>query len=140
MALAGALTSDGARALAGPTSRARIADALVPVRGFVPLLKFLREFFDLKLEVVVGDPHYSQVRVAFEIRHKFEHTNGKVDKRFVDEVKNIMGKTSWKDDAERLSTVGSKIEIRYGDVERTSESMTHFARKLAESVRKLAES
>jgi len=74
--------------------------------------------------------------VAFEVRHKVEHTNGRVDQKFIDQCRERLANTSWADRPQLLQ-LGTAITITGIDVKKTYEAMTRQLEWLCARVKDL---
>jgi hypothetical protein len=81
--------------------------------------------------------YWSQILVAFEVRHLVEHTNGKADSAFIEKVDTggSWGQSSWVDLPLQR---GSKIPIRNSDFELTCQAMIEAVRLIGDALLRFA--
>jgi hypothetical protein len=109
-----------------------VLSKLVPPQGLDRFEVILKEGMGISLSGILGEKTWPQIYCAFELRHLIEHRNGKVDARFRKRVIPHWRNSSWRDIP---LNIGSAIEIRQDDFERTFESMLKAADAIAGAIR-----
>jgi len=127
----------GERSLRDDDSLNEFLDKLVPGGGLPNIQRYLGHSSELKLASLEAKTQH-QILVAFQVRNKYEHTNGKVDSKFVEDVEKIIGDTSWADWWKRMpdDPVGEKIPVRPKDVKHTYNEMVNAVDWLDEELRR----
>ena len=80
---------------------------------------------DISLKQILYDHDvhaWPQIQVAFQVRHLVEHSDGKVDKQFVANVKHTWRNSTWGQCGPSV-TIGQKIGVNEQDVTATYEVM-----------------
>jgi hypothetical protein len=129
-----------ARAVARDDAKGFVLRKLIPRHGLEKMCSVLKDSTGIDAPSCLSSEerrHRSQIRSAFEVRHLFEHANGRVDDAFLERVEegSSLG-FAW-----RQSTWGglplgrnAKVPIRGEDFEATLEAMLLAARRIGDEV------
>lgn len=124
-----------ARAVSKGNPKEYILRRIIPTHGLARMEKALKESTGLSLSTILNrsDPSYwPQIHSAFAVRHLVEHTNGRVDTRFHDEIYPgpLWKRSSW---GQGKVDIGDEIVIRGIDFEATLGAMLPSAASIAEA-------
>jgi hypothetical protein len=123
-------------AVQGISGRDFIIQMVVPAHGLRSLVNSLMEATSIKLPKGLPGYHFSQwsqLQLAFEVRHLIEHRDGRVDSDFRLHVGQFWEHSSWGRRGP-LPNVAERITIQESDVDCTYEAMRQTARLLTEAL------
>jgi hypothetical protein len=121
-------------AVQGDSSRDFVIQRMVPQHGLMSLVATLREATGIELPNALPSfdfSQWSQIQLAFEVRHLIEHRDGRVDPAFLVHVQNFWSNSSW---GKRggLPGTSERITVEEPDVGCTYEAMRQAARLLTD--------
>jgi hypothetical protein len=106
---------------------------IVPAQGLDRFLKIILEStesdkrpgIDLRHEICTHNHRvWSQIAMAFQVRHLLEHTNGEIDGEFLKKVGGDKKQSSW---ADHPFDKGLRIEMRDKDFDEIFDAMVNAA-------------
>lgn len=122
----------------GATARDFVIEAVVPAHGLAALTDAVEQATGISVpkDLIRTDFEYSQwsqIRVAFEVRHLIEHRDGKVDCKFREHVEGFWDKSTWgKRDVEVTNL--QKVTVEEEDVVSTHSAMCKASRVLTDAL------
>jgi hypothetical protein len=125
-----------ARAVSKGNPKEYLLRRIIPSHGLTRMEKSLKESTGLSLPAIVNRSdslYWPQIHSAFEVRHLVEHTNGRVDTEFHDEVcpSPLWRRSSW---GKQKLNVGDEIVIGDADFDATLNAMLPAAAVIAQAV------
>jgi hypothetical protein len=123
-------------AVHGNAGRDFVIQMVVPEHGLTALVGTLKEATGIELprDLPAYDfAQWSQIQVAFDVRHLIEHRDGRVDSDFRAHVKKFWSNSSW-GKRNRLPDLLDRITVEEADVGYTYDAMRDAARLLTEAL------
>ncbi len=119
-----------------PIVRLELIDRIVPAHDLDDLVAlFKRLGVGVQQSVDQRNPTWSQIRVAFAVRHLIEHRDGRVDARFKKAVGNGRWlRSSW-GERDSIDSI-AKVRMKAVDVERTYDSMQAAVEQIGVALKK----
>jgi hypothetical protein len=118
----------------GNTGRDFVIQMVVPEHGLGALVRTLKEATGIELPKDLPGykfSRWSQIKVAFEVRHLIEHRDGRVDSDFRAHVQKFWSNSSWGRRG-RLPDRRERIIVEEEDVKYTFDAMRETARLLTD--------
>jgi hypothetical protein len=122
----------------GASGRECVVEAVVPKHGLKELAEAIYKTTDIDLSENLPEydfSRWSQVCVAFQVRHLIEHSDGKADSRFRNEVKKFWEHSTWGKRHPELDKV-DRLRVDAADVWSSYAAMRDAARLLANALLK----
>ena len=126
----------GAAALQGTRARDLVIDTVVPTHGLKALVDAVTDATRIRVPRDLAGcdaAEWSQIRVAFEVRHLVEHRDGNVDGDFRRRVEGFWEKSTWGTRDPLVSSV-RKISVEEEDVLCTYRAMCNATRLLTDAL------
>jgi len=118
--------------------RSELASIVLPDKSLDRMREYSSRIFGFKLlDSEALRPEIDQVLVAIEVRHKIEHTNGRIDSKFVCNCRNRLKSTSWGDRESDMKEVGNKVSISNKDVLATYSALVAVVNRLTNEIKRL---
>jgi hypothetical protein len=123
-------------AVHGNGAREFVIQMVVPEYGLTALVGMLKEATGIELPkglTAYAFSQWSQIKVAFEVRHLIEHRDGRVDSDFQAHVQKFWSNSSWGKRG-RLPDMLERITVEEADVGNTYDAMREAARLLTDAL------
>jgi hypothetical protein len=123
-------------AIQGGSGRDLVIDMVVPAHDLSRLVASLREATDIRVpkDLPAFDfRKWSQIQVAFEVRHLIEHRDGRIDSEFRTHVRHFWPNSSWGRRG-RLPSAPERITVDEADVVSTYEAMREAVRLVTDAL------
>jgi hypothetical protein len=129
-----ALRDIGEAAVQGISVLEFAIERILPTHGLNALADALTNATDIRLPDAAGAfSQWSQIRVAFEVRHLVEHRDGKVDADFRKHVDQFWANSTWGKRDPAVASVG-KIVVEEQDVVDTYGAMCNATQRLTDAL------